>query len=177
MQNRLDGLRMANIPNNKKHSRMDKALRDAIEVGDPLTDHRNSAAIGYRPLLEMTFTTGGMQRFYFGLVFRYFDIHDPSHPVVYEDEGSAGLLRMLSLREYLILWSDSTIDVRTRVDVDELLKKRYEQCGACKVPATASMLLCESCFVLWHPKCVHPDTEIGDDDTPMVCVECDNHIS
>ena len=165
--------RVNHIPNDKQHARFHESdLEAALEEGDPLTDKENSAAPGFRPLLEMTFTRSGSLHFYYGIVFRYMEMDDSDPDDEYLHEGTHGLLRKMEHREYMIVWSDTTVDIRDRKDVDKLLKSRPNNCGACGKGVTRKYNLCESCLILWHSSCMDPLTVVGDSETPMLCLQC-----
>jgi hypothetical protein len=128
-------------------------LPSCTQKGDPLT---NSAYLRGRPLLQQRRVRGGDKYYRFGLPCYY----RPTTSSTKATPTNPTLAKLLS-REYLVVWSDDSLEFLSRLDMDELLKNTPNSCFSCKFPHETShgkrtLFACESCFMEWHMECA-PD--------------------
>jgi hypothetical protein len=181
-----DGLNISRIPANRKSRRFsDRDIQNTLQYGDPLTSYDNRKSPAFRPLVEMTFIERvngeeSVNKFYYGVVVAYRELDEGEL-----DEGEpecrmSSKLDVLASREYLIVWSDSTVDFRSRDDLDVLLKRRPDtcfQCGSLNTELKSHLVTCESCFMCWHEECIDNQApKVGGPDDDWFCLDCSVHL-
>jgi len=167
-----DSLDISCIPANRKSRRFsDRDIQNTLQYGDPLTSFDNHTSPAYRPLVEMTFMDERVEKFYYGIVIAYRELDEDEY-----EYRMSSKLDALASREYLIVWSDSTVDFRSRGDLDELLKRRPDTCFEC-VTLNKDLVTCESCFRCWHEECIDSKAPaVGGPNDAWFCVDCDLHL-
>ena len=90
----------------------------------------------------MAFTLRGVKMYYYGIVFGFRELGATADD---SDDANDAMLSRLSSWEYMFAWKDSTLDFRSKEDVDKLLKFGPDACFQCGDIGT-DLAVCESCF-------------------------------
>ena len=167
------------VPPGKNHRRYMRTCRpfdldeDLLQVGDPLTDPSNYLQPGYRPVVEMPFQQGEDTVYFYGVVFGYRERTDDDNMMTGDEDEFESCMNN---REYMVVWSDTTLDFRSRSDVDDLLKLGPDVCVKCGEHG-AELAACESCYCEWHTDClpawiIQSGKASVSDDEAMLCESC-----